>query len=474
VLIALDGDRGRGSGRSVPGFDLLGALRACDKDLARYGGHRAAAGLEIEASRIDSFQRAFAEHCATARADEPAVRLEVVDAVVGGESLGHDVAEQLTRLGPFGNGNPGVRLLVAGARVGDLRPMGEGDRHSRFTISSGPRRASGVAFGVNGSLAKACADPHDVTVALELNEWNGAVEPRVVLGHLYPIADEAEEACGAVADEEFWRRHDAETDADLEPWPPVAPQGDGERVEVARSTPSPVATIAALASSGETVLGLCADSLRRRELVERAARPARFGGGAMAIISPRLPDEEVAAAEARVLVAGAGVVLADWASLARSPDLASRYTHVVVIDPPPFPHLEQLSRAGSGYLHRVDGDGEREFALRVHADEWPSRSGLADLYRALGSAAAGGLDRAGLRRILCGEGRTHPRSAETSARMARVLAELELVRWDGSGPNRSLSVVSSAGTDLERSPAFVAYRGRYEEGRRFLTGRRQT
>jgi hypothetical protein len=214
--------------------------------------------------------------------------------------------------------------------------------------------------------------------------------------------------------------------------------------------------------------------LRRRELVERAARPARFGGGELAILSPRMPDEAIAAAEARVLVAGSGVVLADWASLARNPALAGRFAHVVVIDPPPFEHLERLCRLGSGFLHRVDGDAEREFALRVHADEWPSRSSLADLYRALGAAGPDGLDLEAVRRILCGDGRTHPRSAECSARMARVLSELELVRWEGSGPNRTLGVVSSNGTDLENSPAFVAYRGRYEEGRRFLTGRRQT
>jgi single-stranded-DNA-specific exonuclease len=481
VLIGLDGERGRGSGRSIPGFDLLGALDACAEHLSRYGGHRAAAGLEIEAVHVEEFQPAFAEHCAVARADAPATVTEIVDAVVGGESLGHDVAEQLARLGPFGNGNPGVRLLVAGAQVGELRPMGEGDRHSRFVIRSGPARASGVAFGVNGSLAAAVGNPHDVSVSLELNEWNGAVEPRVVLRQLYPQpaagpaapGGEAEEADGLCSDE-FWRRFDLEDLTELEPWPPAPPEVKADRDEVVRRTASVVATIAALASSGETVLALCADSLRRRELVERAARPARFGGGEFAILSPRLPDATVAAAEARVLVAGSGVVLADWASLARNPQLASRFAHVVLIDPPPFGHLDRLTRLGAGYLHRVHSDAEREFALRVHSDEWPSRSSLADLYRGLGAAAGDGLDPAGARAFLCGEARTHARSAEASARMARVLRELELIRWDGSGPSRRLSVVSSTGTDLERSPAFVAYRGRYEEGRTFLTGRRQT
>ena len=153
VLIGLDAEgNGRGSGRSIPGFDLLGALQACGEHLTRFGGHRAAAGLEIEAGRIDAFRIAFAEHCAEALDEAETPVAEVVDAVVGGESLGHEVAEQLRRLAPFGNGNPGVRLLVPGAKLGDVRPMGEGDRHARFVITSGQRRALGWRSASTGSL----------------------------------------------------------------------------------------------------------------------------------------------------------------------------------------------------------------------------------------------------------------------------------------------------------------------------------
>jgi hypothetical protein len=233
------------------------------------------------------------------------------------------------------------------------------------------------------------------------------------------------------------------------------------------------AAIAALASSGETVLAICADALRRRELVERAARPARFGGGELAIVSTRLPDAAVAAAETRVTAGGCGVVLADWAALARDPGLAGRCRHVVVIDPPPFAHLDRLITLGEGYLHRFDQSADSEFAMRVHADEWPSRASLAELYRALG-ARADGLDPVTARAVLCGEGRAHPHSPEVTARAARVLTELGLLRWDGAGTNRALRVVSSSGTDLEGSEAYVAYRDRHEEGRRYLSERRQT
>ena len=192
VLIALDEDgQGKGSGRSVPGFDLLAGLRACEDTLARYGGHRAAAGLEIERERLDEFRTAFWAHTATALEGHPATRSEAIDAVVGGEGLGHAVAHQLAALGPFGKDNPEVRLLVPAARIADVRPMGEEEKHARFSLASGPARASGVAFGVGGSLARAAdAGPADVSVRLELNEWNGAVSPRIVLGSVYtpPLA----------------------------------------------------------------------------------------------------------------------------------------------------------------------------------------------------------------------------------------------------------------------------------------------
>ncbi len=487
VLIGLDAEgNGRGSGRSIPGFDLLGALQACGEHLTRFGGHRAAAGLEIEAGRIDAFRVAFAEHCAEALDEAETPVAEVVDAVVGGESLGHEVAEQLRRLAPFGNGNPGVRLLVPGAKLGDVRPMGEGDRHARFVITSGQRRALGVAFGVNGSLgATAASGPLDLSVELELNEWNGAVEPRVVLGTAYPVDEggpstdppapgrEAEET-GGIGSDEFWRRYELEVACALEPWPESFVMPAGAREVVDRRGASGVATIAALASSGETVLAVCADAIRRRALVEGAARPARFGGGEVAIVSARLADADVAAAEARVTTAGCGVVLADWAALARDPALAARFPHLVIVDPPPFAHLERLAAAGSGYLHRLSGDPEREFAVRVHADDWPSRGSLAAIYRALGSRAESGLAADEARALLCGAERSHPLTPEVAARSARVLGELELIEWDGSGADRALGVVSSSGTDLERSAAFVAYRQRYEEGRRYLSEGRQS
>ena len=165
----------------------------------------------------------------------------------------------------------------------------------------------------------------------------------------------------------------------------------------------------------------------------------------------------------RVEVAGAGVVLADWAALARDPALAARFEHLVIVDPAPFVYLEELCGGGAGYLHRVDGPREAEFALRVHCDDWPSRASLAALPGPCANGAGRGLLAGDLARaVLCGE--AQPSARHPSRRpSARVLAELGLVRWEPADAARALRVVSSEGTDLERSAAFVAYRDRYEE-----------
>jgi single-stranded-DNA-specific exonuclease len=188
VMIAVNSETGRGSGRSVEAFDLLAGLGACGGHLLGYGGHRAAAGLEIEAGRIEDFANAFCAHAESVLRPQDAVAVERVDAVVGGDELGMPLAEELQALAPFGRGNPTVSLLVADATFADARPMGEG-RHVRFTVRSRGARARAVAFGTGGQLPVRDGEPAEATFTLEVNEWNGVSEPRLVLRRAQPLAD---------------------------------------------------------------------------------------------------------------------------------------------------------------------------------------------------------------------------------------------------------------------------------------------
>jgi single-stranded-DNA-specific exonuclease len=182
VMIALAGNTGKGSGRSIDAFDLLGGLTACAGHLRGYGGHRAAAGLEIERGRVEEFAEALCAHAEHVLSPADMVPVERVDAVVGCDQLGMALAEELQTLAPFGRGNPGVTLLAADVTFGDVRPMGEG-KHARFTVQSRGARARGVAFGMGGRLPVGEGEAAEATFTLEVNEWRGVTEPRLVLRH---------------------------------------------------------------------------------------------------------------------------------------------------------------------------------------------------------------------------------------------------------------------------------------------------
>ena len=146
VLIALEGDEGTGSGRSIPAFDLLGGLTAASRHLERYGGHRAAAGLTIAREHVGAFREAFAAHAADVLTPADLAPELRIDAVAPGGELTLGLAEELERLGPFGQGNPPVSLLVPAAHLADPRAMGEG-RHVAFTLHAGGATSRCVQFG---------------------------------------------------------------------------------------------------------------------------------------------------------------------------------------------------------------------------------------------------------------------------------------------------------------------------------------
>ncbi len=479
VVIGLDGSgRGRGSGRSIPGFDLLEGLRACSEHLDRFGGHRAAAGVEVEGDRIDAFRAAFAAHAEEALGPAELVRTEAVDAVVGGESLGLAIAEELEQLAPFGKGNPEPRLLVPAARVRDVRPMGEG-KHARFSLESGARRALGVAFGVNGELDRAASGgPLDVAVKLEVNQWNGTVEPRVVLRELFSDAGDRGVRPRSVLDGRRSGGVVAAFRRGARPRP--GPHGAAERRAFrAHRRRSPRLLGGRLRRRSALDRGDRPRALRRRLEAPRPRRQRRgpgpvrrWGGGprlrALRRIADVGPPRGAGCPGPR---AGARRLGRRRARSAARRPLRARRGH----RPAAVPHLESFAGIGAGYLHLAWGEPDLELALRVHDAEWPLRQGLAASFRALReatSANGGEVSGESLVRALAGDGR-HPRTAEQAARRARVLAELGLLRWQGTGASRTLGVVSSEAQDLERSGAYRAFRARHEEGKRFLNSKRQ-
>jgi single-stranded-DNA-specific exonuclease len=428
VLVAVDPatGSGTGSGRSIPGFDLLAGLDASAAHLARHGGHRAAAGCEVRASELDAFRAAFEAHVAVTLTPEDLVPTRRVDAIVAGDEIGLPLAEELQGLAPFGIGSPGVTLLVPAARCSDPRPMGEGGKHVRFTVASGAASARAVAFGI---ATVDCDHPLDATFALELNEYNGSVEPRLLLRDARPSAPAPIELVGEPGPEPgaYLAAALAELrrplhEVALKPRALTAPVRDRRGGGIA-------GTIGALVASGEPVLVVAADAHARRQHLGTIL---------------------------------GGFALCSHDALERDPGLArigGVDAHVVMLDPPAGP-----LRTCGAMTHLTWGPPELRFAAQIHEREYALRASLTATYRALRAAGEAGGEE--LETLLRGDAKT-PRPAALAGRVLRVLAELGLVSLDPD--TRTVTVPSAERTALERSEAFRAYQQRYEDGRTFLS-----
>lgn len=135
----------RGSGRSIPGFDLVGALAETGPLLRRWGGHAMAAGLDIDPDRVDAFRAAFEDAAAGRLTDDLLVPTVRYDGTLSLPDLLDDFAPVQPHMEPFGVGNPTPSFLCSGLRVAaPPRPVGRG--HLRLLLEQGGRAADAVGF----------------------------------------------------------------------------------------------------------------------------------------------------------------------------------------------------------------------------------------------------------------------------------------------------------------------------------------
>jgi single-stranded-DNA-specific exonuclease len=190
VLIAgTDGDW-KGSGRSIPGFDLHDGLRQCAGHLERWGGHAAAAGLSIKPEGVEAFAEAFSTIGDLALGEDDLQPPAKIDALVHGGDLTLDLCAELASLAPFGLGNPNVTLLLAGCELAELSPVGDG-KHLRFRVrEDGRDSGSAIAFRFGGQIERLRRVGHyDVAFKLEANQWNGTVSPQLNVRQVFDADD---------------------------------------------------------------------------------------------------------------------------------------------------------------------------------------------------------------------------------------------------------------------------------------------
>jgi single-stranded-DNA-specific exonuclease len=181
VLVALDGDKGRGSARSIPGFHLYDALSECAHLLGRFGGHRQAAGMDLARTSLEEFRVAF-NRAARARLSQeylrPVLRPDV-DIDLG--EVDAQLVHWLSYLGPHGVGNPGPFFRSRNVTLQGVRTVGEG--HLKATLTSASGRLDAIGFDLAAKLqtAAVAGKPCDAVFRLELNEWQGTTRPQAKL-----------------------------------------------------------------------------------------------------------------------------------------------------------------------------------------------------------------------------------------------------------------------------------------------------
>ena len=184
LVISLHEGEGRGSGRAPDAFDLHSALAACAGHLTRFGGHAAAAGIEIEEEKLPAFRQAINEWAAQ-HAARPAPATLQLDAVVTLEELDLPNVQELTRLAPFGRENPTPVLLVKNAVVDGVWAMGAEGRHTRVRLRQGNHTLFASLFGIPPQQF-AYPVGAAVEVALEVSVFTGRSGP-MVSAHLKGI-----------------------------------------------------------------------------------------------------------------------------------------------------------------------------------------------------------------------------------------------------------------------------------------------
>ncbi len=189
LVIALNEGIGTGSGRSVTGVDLGGAVIAARQAgiLTKGGGHAMAAGLSVEADRLDDLKTFLGERLAEVMAGRPAVPGLSIDGALKVAGANMHLVETLAKVGPFGSGNPEPRFVVTNARIAYADPVGKDQSHLRLTFTDETgKRLNGIAFravetDMGQALIKHGGAPFHIAGKIRINTWQGRSSAQILV-----------------------------------------------------------------------------------------------------------------------------------------------------------------------------------------------------------------------------------------------------------------------------------------------------
>lgn len=180
ILICIEDDIGKGSGRSVPGFDLHEALAQSSKYLEKYGGHEMAVGLSLKKENIQEFKNHFEEY-AKSKGVKDIVPIINVDSEITKKDINKATVEQIKLLEPFGEQNKQPLLIYKNLKIASIRALSEG-KHLKLMLKDENEIINAIGFNL-GELSEEylIGDKVDVVGTLEINAYNGQEQIQINL-----------------------------------------------------------------------------------------------------------------------------------------------------------------------------------------------------------------------------------------------------------------------------------------------------
>ena len=175
VLIALEEGQGKGSGRSIPKFNLFRAFTDCGQHLVQFGGHAYAAGLTMEEDQVDKFRKAMNEVGHQYLNEEDLIPEVKLDTLLQLKEVNLYLYSRMALLEPFGAENPVPCFFSKDVQLQEVKLIGKDKTHIRFRARQGKGQIEGVGFGLAEILESVDvgAELFDIAYELNLNTWNG-------------------------------------------------------------------------------------------------------------------------------------------------------------------------------------------------------------------------------------------------------------------------------------------------------------
>ncbi len=172
ILLSYEGDLAKGSGRSIPGFDLHEALMKCTDTIEKFGGHSMAIGITLKKDKLEQFSQKI-EEVANQEHIEEIIPIIQIDSKVELSNISKEMVESLKELEPFGEGNKTPIFVIKNLKIDSIRALSEG-KHLKMTLKENNTVISAIGFNL-GNLADEyrIGDKIDVVGILEINTFNG-------------------------------------------------------------------------------------------------------------------------------------------------------------------------------------------------------------------------------------------------------------------------------------------------------------